>query len=765
MQRPMNKVAQIIITLLFSSLLLSKQAQAKTYLTPYLQEAARVLSINPQQSITTTKQFLSARRLVVTNSQDYTLSRDGSEESIRTPSTSIEALQIMAQAYHNQGLYQLALQSIQEAETLATQYKLPQLYINARLSHAQLLWDQTHSTNDINRYLSEIDQKLEQEQQTTNWKQQLNYHLNMFKARVYAYQNNRIKAEAAFKQAESYVVVLNSVLLTIDYHLNLGEYYLKQDEYDDSLTQLLITYWMAVKEGDSIELAKTNLLLAKLFYSRHVFDKAIEHTTEAADFYDNYPHSTPLSETLKLMADTYYQQGKFNLALVSYLNVLDNEETLKTLGQIIELRINIANTYLKLFDFSHAEIYLNQAQRMVEQTNSVLQKSEVNLLQAALALSHGNTETALAYSQLALTAATQLNNNHLKMSAYRISSAVYQQQGNYKQALEAQHNYQSLWQNQQEQFNAINEEVFRQQKDIIEQSLHYAGLEDNLSRSQEKYHDYQQSTLVLMVVSLLLFMVIIYRGYLNKKIKKELEIQTIDLYTHTRSGLQNLKLLNAKLPKSLERSNAIFEQWRLGELINEPLSDRLHFVMFDVPFLRNVYLKRGYHAGLDIEKAFGQHLQSFVNSPARLYHFSDGLFLYIEPKATHQGNTETMFEKINSWVETFQTDETIDRHIKMGIAEYPFLPKAVTAINDKELIDILLMAIYICRKISTYEGETDSQWVHLSAIKNAPAASFALPNIRLACQQAVNQGLIKIQTLNGNDELAKSIIRNEKPNL
>lgn len=34
----------------------------------------------------------------------------------------------------------------------------------------------------------------------------------------------------------------------------------------------------------------------------------------------------------------------------------------------------------------------------------------------------------------------------------------------------------------------------------------------------------------------------------------------------------------------------------------------------------------------------------------------------------------------------------------MGIAEYPFLPRAYTAINDKELIDILFMAIYLARK-------------------------------------------------------------------
>ncbi|WP_153446402.1 tetratricopeptide repeat protein [Vibrio algicola] len=761
----MNRLAQslMVLSFLLSSLLFSTLAQAKVYLSPVAQEAERLLSVNPQKSLEVTKQFLATRKLVATNSQDYTLSKDGSENSIRTPATSIEALQIMALAYQHSNQPQQALLTIRNAESIAQHYQLPQPLLDSQLIQSQLLWQQNHNISSINQKITQIKNQLQQEAQATNWKQEFHYNLYMFEAKIYAYQGDTIKAEAAFKQAENYVIALKSTLLTIDYHLTLGQYYLEQSEYDDSLTQLLITYWMAVKEGDSIELAKANLLLAKLFYTRQVFDKAIEHTTEAADFYDNYPYSEALSDTLKLMADTYFQQGKYNLALVNYLNVLDNETALKKPEKIIDLKINIANTYLKLFDFSHAEIYLTQTIAMVKSSGYSGRDAEIYLLQAALALSNNDASAALNSSQHALTIANKIRNNRLKMDAYNIRSSAYQQQGNYQQAFKTQKHYQALWKNQQEQFNAINDEVFRQQKDIIEQSLHYAGLEDNLARSQQQYSEYQKSTFILLFVCFLMLALIIYRGSVNTKIRADLEEQTLELYTHTRSRLQNLKLLNVKLPKSLQRSSAVFEQWRLGELINEPLIDRLYFVMFDVTFLRNVYLKRGYQAGLEIEQAFGAHLKTFVTAPARLYHFADGRFLYIEPKATHQGSAKEMFEKINSWVEGFQTDTDIKRHIRMGMAEYPFLPKAYTAINDKELIDILLMAIYIGRQMSKHEGETKSQWIHLSAIKNAPAASFASDNTRLACQQAVNQGLIKIQTLSGNDELAKEIIRNEKP--
>ena len=101
----------------------------------------------------------------------------------------------------------------------------------------------------------------------------------------------------------------------------------------------------------------------------------------------------------------------------------------------------------------------------------------------------------------------------------------------------------------------------------------------------------------------------------------------------------------------------------------------------------------------------------------------------------------------------------------MGIAEYPFLPRAYTAINDKELIDILFMAIYLARKIKKrYSPQESSNWVHLTAIENAPAASFAGNDIRHACEQAVEQGLIKIHTSGGHDEIAKAILRNDDSN-
>lgn len=72
-------------------------------------------------------------------------------------------------------------------------------------------------------------------------------------------------------------------------------------------------------------LAQANTLLGKLFFNRQVLDKALDHFSQAADFYGRYEQSPFLSAVLKQMGDVYYQQGKYNLALVHYFNVIDHQ--------------------------------------------------------------------------------------------------------------------------------------------------------------------------------------------------------------------------------------------------------------------------------------------------------------------------------------------------------------------------------------------------------------------------------------------------------
>ena len=352
------------------------------------------------------------------------------------------------------------------------------------------------------------------------------------------------------------------------------------------------------------------------------------------------------------------------------------------------------------------------------------------------------TDLAIEQIQKAIQCSKRDDDISLKLQSQKLLSTTYEKMGLYELALKSQREYETLNSSIQAVQNEINEEVFRQQKSIIEQSLHYQGLEQQLKDNHLQTRKIQKIAGFLLILLTVMSIYAFRKQQVNRFLKKRLHLLLNKYYTHPRSGLRNFRLLTERLPSSLQQSSTNIEQWHLGELINEPLSDRLRFTLFHVPMLQELYFAHGYQGGLAIEKAFGDYLSTVVTLPSRIYHFSDASFLYIEHKSDSTCSSQEMAETIQRWINNFDSKAMTNRTVNIGMVEYPFLPRAYTAINDRELIDILLMATNsACR--NNKEG-TESQWVHYRAIDNAPAASFASNNIVSACEQAINQGLIKV---------------------
>lgn len=202
----------------------------------------------------------------------------------------------------------------------------------------------------------------------------------------------------------------------------------------------------------------------------------------------------------------------------------------------------------------------------------------------------------------------------------------------------------------------------------------------------------------------MLFLITLRRGYLIQGFQDQISELHDTLFTHSRSRLSNLRMLNAKLPSSLENSNRNYEQWQLGELIRQPLNDRLRFVLIDIPFMRNMYLQNGYTAGLELERAFGKFLKTKIKEPIGCTIFRCKLVVY-RKNGSERSEPEILFNQIQSWLNDFAPERKINRIVRIGIADYPFLPRAYTAINDKELLDILLMATNIARELSLSEAK------------------------------------------------------------
>lgn len=722
---------------------------AKIYTAPILAEAHQLLDTNPEQARIIAERFLSQRRLTAPKGSSSVHINDETDRAIRTPMNTIDALQIQAQALSQLNAPRAALQAIKEAELIAKNNSLTYTYLESKLIRSQILWQQTRNTPLSQALLDEIAKDLTTMPPSADLSGDLYFRLALLNAELQSAQNNAAQAIAFYKQAQNYLANDNTPTNNIQYHLSFGQHYLDHKQYDQALTELLAAYWRSVSEDNSGLLAKTNFQLAKLFFQRQVLDKSIEHASQAAEFYGRFNYNQNLADILNLMAEIYFRQGRYNLALVHYFNVLDQEKDQQDLSKVIQLRLDISKTYLNLYNYTLSDQYLKQAKRLVSYTQIKPLQARTLLLEAELLLTQDLTHDAITNIQSALTIAQHIERNDIKMEGEKLLSLAYELSEEFKLSLQAQRRYEQLFDSKQARQNEINEDVFRQQKEIIEKTLHYQGLEQQLKDGHKEFRKMQKVAFALFCLLILISAISFRRGRLNNRLNRNFDKLRHEFYTHPRSGLRNLRLLTARLPSSLQQSSAHFEQWHLGELINEPLSDRLRFALIDVPFLRHVYLHHGYQEGLALEKEFGEYLKQHIQKPSRLYHFSDAAFLYIEPNSNPDKDPQQLADMIQSIIDNFSLERTLDRRIRTGITEYPFLPRAYTAINDRELIDILLMATHFARQIS--KSEPGSHWVHLSAIESAPAASFATDNIRLACQQAINQGLVKVQTSSDDD--------------
>lgn len=730
------------------------------YSSAVLSEANSLVNIVPKQAKQLATDYLTQRTLTdKTEKSPSAISRDEADSRTRTPGGTIDALRILARAEFNLGNQLEALSLLKEAKSLAETYKLPYLLLDLKLVEIRLTWLIQGNGDSARDKLAQIEEEFSLIDNPQQLARGLKYRMTMLKAEIASAEGNLKLADQLYAEVKPYVDSSKSIHTVIEYHTTVGKQLLANKKYNRALSELLISYWTAIETDSARQLAEVNRILGQLFYDRRVLDKANDHFSQAADFYDNYENSPALAPLLKRMGDIYYYQGKYNLALVHYFNAMDHERLQNNIESVIDIRISLATTYLHLVNYTLAEQYLERAQELLQYADIPRLKAYALLLEAGLARHKQEPKKVLDSANQALEIAQQLQDISMQKSAYQMLYLGYELNGQYQQALEYLKHYNSLATIEQQELDLISEDAFRQQKEFVEQTLHLSGQQQELEETHNEYRKFQKITFTLFVLSALLFIFILRRGHVINVQKDELDVLNEDLYTHSRSGLKNLRMLNAKLPASLEESSHKFEKWHVGELIHEPLNDRLRFVMIDVPFLRNMYLQHGYQEGLKLERAFGDYLKQRVEHPARIYHFSDANLLYIEPNSERNTDPEQLFEKIQQWILEFEPDRLLNRIIRIGMADYPFLPRAYTAVNDKELVDVLLMSTSTARTLSMKEHS--SQWVYLKAIENAPAASLATGNIRKACKHSINQGLIKVHSSFKNEDGIKKLLKDE----
>lgn len=369
-----------------------------------LNEAQQLAEIEPAQAKQAAKNYLSQRELTERkeSGSPSAMSREETDRSIRTPASTIEAHKIIAQADYTMGNVRSAIDNLNEAEKLAKEYQLPYMTLDVQLMRNQMIWMYDHNYSAAEDTLNQIEKQLDEADSVLQRTDSVRYRLVMQRALLAAHRGDNVGAERLYAQAKSMLEDSRSDLALIDYYTSVGEFYLNSKKYNLALSELLYGYWQSIESDSGTRLAKVNRLLARLFQERRVYDKAIEYLSQAADFYDSYPSSPILADVLEQMGDIYFYQGKFNLALVHYFNVLDHESTSRNINRTIKIRLSLAATYLQLYNYALAEQYLERATELLEYADIPQLEAKASLLQSGLAYHQNDSKKVIENAKKAL---------------------------------------------------------------------------------------------------------------------------------------------------------------------------------------------------------------------------------------------------------------------------------------------------------------------------------------------------------------------------
>lgn len=731
-------------TLLSLTLLSAPAALVHAYSAPALFEAESIVQTSPEKALEAAERYLEQRRLVQNTQAPHNNDKD---RSVRTPLNTVHAYLIIAKSHGELGNHEPAWQALNKAKAMIAKYNLKLAALGAEFIEAGLLYELDGKPDQAEKLLTALLAKMPEGDALPSSLARVAFEAKLLNATIVSDRETEAQSLAEFGQVAAELSSLPNLERKVRYQIALGNFYLNIKSYERALSELLSAYWLASENDFGVQIARANLALAALYQQQGITDKALQHANQAAEFYERFDISRGLSEAQSLLASIYSDLERYNFALAHYFNALDIEQTLGRPSKSADIQVAIAKTYQQLHKDTLAEEYVENAIDIADAHDLYAALAKALILKGDLAIDNQSPDIAIDSLRRALNSAQQMSAPELMLESLSALSQAYEEKGDFQQALNIQRRYDLLAQQDLNQKQREEADSFRHRQRFIERQLQFEDMQRKQGENEAVIVEQKKVNLFLLGSLAVLLLILMLRNRTATLRQGELDELRKELYTHPRSGLRNLRMLNDRLSNSLAKSNAHFEQWYLGEMIHEPLSDKLSFAMFEVPFLKVVYLQHGYRQGLDLERKLGDHLNTLIHSPARLYHFSDAMFIYIEPYSDAVSAPQTLATKIQGFIDDFVHKnrlEDVDDRLRIGMADYPFLPRAFTSINDKELIDILLMATSAARQACKQEQR--SQWVHLSAIDSTPAAYFANNHVRKACMDGINTGLIKVKT-------------------
>ncbi|MGN5112368.1 MULTISPECIES: tetratricopeptide repeat protein [Aeromonas] len=729
------------LAMMMSSLSAPNLDLDKEQLSVDLQQAQSLVQTDPARCVQITSAFLTRAannpQQIISNRQEF-----GYREPILNYSTiaqSVGAYLLKGECLLQLGQYQATQQALDKAMVLADKENLPELkahglYLKIR---SQLLKPDHQSSS--RPLLSELEEQLT----APNLKQsQLQIYSRLLRtsydidnqqledAKVHLAEARNWAAKAGYPLASAWVSAISG-----DLYRALQQPQLALGEYIDAQQQ-------ARNLNDPLFLGLLSNQIVKLYQQEQEPQKALQYANEAANYFHSIGNPSLLCDSLIVLARLNRDQGDLNLALVYFFNALDLIDEGSNRPQSSLLKYEIGKTYLQSGNLSLASNYLNAARQSHELNDAKEPLIDTLLLLGELYLKKQEAAIAILQLENARALADQIGDTRRQYEVFRLLSLAYEQKGFLRQALDSYKRFHRLGEEVRQQEIAQEQAAIRDNYVHVERVQHIKELEQQLSQSQHQQERYLWSSITTSLL-LALFIYLFFTLWLKLRTARLQAKRTGEaLLIEPRSGLANWQRLMNRWPREMAKRQLKSERWYLSEEPTSEFDDKLHYLLFRVPFLLNVREQHGYQASSEIEQAFGAYIETLTPQDGRIYDLREGHLLYVVPQR-HVANLHQLAGDLLIAIAAFPCDYPIDRRVSLGIVSHPFLPKAATALDHHGLFDLCYLALSGAIQLS--EKHQQNVWLELAAI-DCQQAAFFNGDVWQCALMAIDKGLVKVNS-------------------
>ncbi|MEP2280414.1 sensor histidine kinase, partial [Maribacter sp.] len=206
-------------------------------------------------------------------------------------------------------------------------------------------------------------------------------------------------------------------------------------DYPKAMESFLECLRYAEKMDDTQQEANAYQNIATLYVLQEDFKKATENLERAADLYRALGDDDGVLVTLFNYASILKEQGKYDKARVHFKTVLDYREKEGNKAVIAYINMNLSQMLVKEKKYKEAVISLKKTLSLLKEiqfkSDMVIILNDLGLCESKL----NNTKQAISYFEQALEMGEEQSIRQYKSDIYKNLSQLYQDEGDYKNAL------------------------------------------------------------------------------------------------------------------------------------------------------------------------------------------------------------------------------------------------------------------------------------------------------------------------------------------